>query len=46
MNCDSCEEPKNSFNAATTGRILMIVYGVIVSTSSVVIRSRTTLSIR
>src|SRR3989304_1561124 len=41
MNCDSCEEPKNSFSAATTGRMLMIVCGVIVSTSSVVIRSRT-----
>ena len=45
-NCDSCEEPKNSFSAATTGRMLMIVCGVIVSTSSVVIRSRTTRSIR
>src|SRR3989304_5220234 len=41
MNCESCEEPKNSFSAATTGRMLMIVCGVIVSTSSVVIRSRT-----
>ena len=46
MNCESCEEPKNSFSAATTGRMLMIVCGVIVSTSSVVIRSRTTRSIR
>ena len=46
MNCDSCEEPKNSFSAATTGRMLMIVCGVIVSTSSVVIRSRTTRSMR
>ena len=46
MNCDSCDEPKNSFSAATTGRMLMIVCGVIVSTSSVVIRSRTTRSIR
>ena len=44
MNCESCEEPKNSFSAATTGRMLMIVWGVIVSTSSVVIRSRTTRS--
>ena len=46
MNCDSCEEPKNSFSAATTGRMLMIVCGVIVSASSVVRRSRTTRSIR
>ena len=46
MNCESCEEPKNSFSAATTGRMLMIVCGVIVSTSSVVIRSRTTRSMR
>ena len=46
MNCDSCEEPKNSFSAATTGRMLMIVCGVIVSASSVVSRSRTTRSIR
>ena len=46
MNCDSCDEPKNSFSAATTGRMLMIVCGVIVSTSSVVIRSRTTRSMR
>ncbi len=46
MNCDSWEEPKNSFSAATTGRMLMIVCGVIVSASSVVRRSRTTRSIR
>ncbi len=46
MNWDSCEEPKNSFSAATTGRMLMMVWGVIVSTSSVLIRSRTTRSIR
>ena len=46
MNWDSCEEPKNSFSAATTGRMLMIVCGVIVSTSSVLMRSRTTRSIR
>src|SRR4026208_1750485 len=46
MNCDSCDEPKNSFSAATTGRMLMIVCGVIVSTSSVVMRSRTTRPIR
>ncbi len=46
MNWLSCEEPKNSFSAATTGRMLMIVCGVIVSASSVVRRSRTTRSIR
>jgi DNA-directed RNA polymerase subunit beta len=40
------EEPKNSLCAATTGRMLMIVCGVIVSESSVVRRSRTTRSIR
>ena len=36
----------NTISAATTGRMLMIVWGVIVSTSSVVIRSRTTRSMR
>ena len=46
MNCESCEEPKNSFCAATTGRMLMIVCGVIASASSVVRRSRTTRSMR
>ena len=46
MNCDSWLEPKNSFGAATTGRMLTIVCGVIVSASSVVRRSRTTRSIR
>ena len=46
MNCDSWLEPKNSFSAATTGRMLTIVCGVIVSASSVVRRSRTTRSIR
>jgi hypothetical protein len=46
MNCESCEEPKNSFCAATTGRMFTIVCGVIVSSSSVVRRSRTTRSIR
>ncbi len=46
MNCESCEDPKNSFWAATTGRMLMMVCGVIVSESSVVRRSRTTRSIR
>ena len=46
MNCESCEDPKNSFRAATTGRMLMMVCGVIVSESSVVRRSRTTRSMR
>ena len=45
-NCDSWLDPKNSFRAATTGRMLMIVCGVIVSASSVVRRSRTTRSMR
>ena len=42
----SCEEPKNSLIAATTGRMLISVCGVIASTSWVVMRSRTTRSIR
>ena len=46
MNCDSCEDPKNSLMAATTGRMLISVWGVMASTSWVVIRSRTTRSIR
>ena len=46
MNCDSWLVPKNSLIAATTGRMLISVCGVIASTSCVVIRSRTTRSIR
>ena len=46
MNCDSCEVPKNSLIDATTGRMLIKVCGVIASTSCVVMRSRTTRSIR
>src|ERR1700710_2871455 len=46
MNWLSCEVPKNSFSAATTGRMLISDCGVIASTSWVVIRSRTTRSIR
>ena len=46
MNWLSCEEPKNSLIAATTGRMLMSVCGVIASTSWVVMRSRTTRSMR
>ncbi len=46
MNCESCDVPKNSRMDATTGRMLMSVCGVIASTSCVVMRSRTTRSIR
>ncbi len=46
MNWDSCEVPKNSLMLATTGRMLISVCGVIASTSWVVMRSLTTLSIR
>ena len=46
MNWDSCEVPKNSLIDATTGRMLIRVCGVIASTSWVVIRSRTTRSMR
>ena len=46
MNCESCELPKNSLSAATTGRMLTMDCGVMVSTSSVVIRSRMTRSMR
>jgi hypothetical protein len=46
MNCDSCEVPKNSLIEATTGRMLIRVCGVIASTSCVVMRSRTTRSMR
>ena len=46
MNWLSCEVPKNSFSAATTGRMLISDCGVIASTSWVVIRSRTTRSMR
>ena len=38
--------PKNSFTAATTGRMLISVCGVMASTSWVVMRSRTTRSMR
>ena len=46
MNCESWEVPKNSFSAATTGRMLISDCGVMASTSWVVIRSRTTRSMR
>ena len=46
MNCDSWLVPKNSLMAATTGRMLISVWGVMASTSWVVMRSRTTRSMR
>ncbi len=46
MNWESWLVPKNSLIAATTGRMLIRVCGVIASTSWVVIRSRTTRSMR
>src|SRR3954464_10202194 len=46
MNCESWLVPKNSLMEATTGRMLIRVCGVIASTSWVVIRSRTTRSMR
>ena len=46
MNWESWLVPKNSLMDATTGRMLISVCGVIASTSWVVIRSRTTRSIR
>ncbi len=46
MNWDSWLVPKNSLMEATTGRMLIRVCGVIASTSWVVMRSRTTRSIR
>ena len=45
MNCDSWEDPKNSFTAAVTGLILIRDWGEISSASCVVMRSLTTLSI-
>lgn len=41
MNWLSWEVPKNSLIAAVTGRMLMSVFGVMASTSWVVMRSRT-----
>ena len=46
MNCESCEEPKNSLIALATGLVLTTLWGVMDSSSWVVIRSRTTRSIR
>ena len=46
MNWESWLPPKNSFIAATTGRMLMRAFGVALSISWIVIRSRTTRSMR
>ena len=46
MNWLSWLVPKNSLVAATTGRMLISVCGVMASTSWVVMRSRTTRSMR
>ena len=46
MNCDSWLPPKNSRTAAMIGRVLISAFGVTVSASCSVIRSRTTRSIR
>ena len=46
MNWLSWLPPKNSFIAATTGRMLMRALGVALSISWIVIRSRTTRSMR
>ena len=46
MNWLSWLPPKNSFIAATTGRMLMSAFGVALSISWIVIRSRTTRSMR
>ena len=46
MNWLSWLPPKNSFIAATTGRMLMSAFGVALSSSWIVIRSRTTRSMR
>ena len=46
MNCESWLPPKNSFIAATTGRMLMRAFGVALSISWIVMRSRTTRSMR
>ena len=46
MNCDSCEEPKNSFTAAATGFALIISCGISGSDSAIVRRSLTARSTR
>ena len=46
MNCESCEEPKNSFTAAATGFALIISCGMMGSLSAMVRRSLTARSTR
>ncbi len=46
MNCESWLEPKNSFIAAVTGRILMRLEGITTSMSCEPMRSLTTRSKR
>ena len=46
MNCESCEEPKNSFTAAATGFALIISWGMSGSLSAIVRRSFTARSTR
>src|SRR5256885_8850301 len=46
MNCDSCEEPKNSLTAAATGLALIISCGISGSVSAIVRRSLTARSTR
>ena len=46
MNCESCEEPKNSLTAAATGFALIISCGMIGSLSATVRRSLTARSTR
>ncbi len=46
MNCESCEEPKNSFTAAATGLALIISCGISGSDSAMVRRSLTARSTR
>jgi len=41
MNCESCEDPKNSFTAAATGFALIISWGMMGSLSAIVRRSLT-----
>ena len=46
MNCESCEEPKNSLTAAATGLALIISCGISGSDSAIVSRSLTARSTR
>ena len=46
MNCESCEEPKNSFTAAATGFALIMSCGIRPSLSAMVRRSLTARSTR